>query len=48
MVVAPFVVAIALAGARLRQLPERAIQIPAYAIGSLAGYWCIERAALYF
>jgi len=48
LIVAPLAVLIWLGGERLRQLPESALRVPAYAIGSLAGYWCIERAALFF
>jgi hydrogenase/urease accessory protein HupE len=46
LVVAPFVVGIALAGERLASATPLLVRLPAYAIGSLAAYWCIERAGL--
>ena len=36
----------ALGQTRLPELPTWAGQVPAYAIGSLAAFWCFERAAL--
>jgi hypothetical protein len=35
----------ALAGSRLRGAPAWLARVPAYGIGSLAAYWCIERSA---
>lgn len=46
LIVAPLALAIAFAGERLRALPAPLLRVPAYVIGSLAAYWCIERAAL--
>ena len=46
MIVAPLAAGIALLGERLTRVPERWARVPAYAIGSLAAYWCLERALL--
>jgi len=46
LIVVPLALAIALAGEHLRRVPVVLARAPAYAIGSLAAYWCIERAAL--
>jgi len=46
LIVAPLVAIGAIAAAPLTRVPERVRLVPAYAIGSLAAYWCIERAAL--
>lgn len=48
LIVAPLVAGVALLGDRVARVPKRLAQIPAYVIGSLAAYWCIERAALIF
>jgi hypothetical protein len=34
-----------LVGTRLQDMPRWLAQLPAYGIGSLAAYWCIERSA---
>jgi hydrogenase/urease accessory protein HupE len=47
-VVIPLVAVGWLARDWLAALPARAVRLPAYAIGSLAGYWCIERALVFF
>ena len=46
MIVVPLVAGIVLAGERLALVPPLLARVPAYVIGSLAAYWCIERAAL--
>jgi len=46
LIVAPLFAAIALLGDRLARLPAGLARLPAYTIGSLAAYWCFERAAL--
>jgi hydrogenase/urease accessory protein HupE len=48
LIVAPLVAAIAIAGDRLQRIPPALARVPAYVIGSLAAYWCLERAALIF
>jgi len=48
LIVAPLVAGIAIAGDRLQRLPATLARVPAYVIGSLAAYWCLERAALIF
>jgi len=48
LIVIPLVAAIALAGERLALVPPFLARVPAYVIGSLAAYWCIERAMLMF
>jgi hydrogenase/urease accessory protein HupE len=46
MVVAPLVAAIAIGGERLAGIFRPLVRVPAYVIGSLAAFWCIERAVL--
>ena len=46
LIVAPLVVIAALAVDRLRRAPKALARVPAYVIGSLAAYWCFERAAV--
>ena len=46
LIVAPLVAFIALAGDRLSRVPPVLARVPAYTIGSLAAYWCLERATL--
>lgn len=46
LIVAPLVAFRALAGEWLARLPAVLARVPAYVIGSLAAYWCLERASL--
>ena len=47
LIVAPLVALGYMAGPRMARLPDFVRRAPAYAIGSLAAYWCFERAVLF-
>ena len=43
LIVAPLAILIALVGDRVQRVPPWLARVPAYTIGSLAAFWCIER-----